>query len=849
VTWAPILPTVVSVGTQSGVGTDGAQFAGAAGGRVRAGNGHTGGSGRVDSVSSMGDGSARLEVRGLVKRFGRHVVLDGVDLTVRAGELVALVGENGAGKTTLVQCVAGTLGPDAGEIVLADDRPPAVVWQDLALCENLDVTANLFLGREPGRFWITDAGLDHKARRLLDELGIRIDDLRRPVSALSGGQRQQLAIARALADQPRLLVLDEPTASLGVLETRGVERLLRDLRASGCALLLISHRIEQLFGLADRIVVLRHGRVVADRPTVELHPDDVVSLMAGLDADTTARRQMERLRSLVDQLAEVEPSASIPLIVSALSTAVGAHQVCVHLTVPGPGEPRLRRRAAVGVRPPLLAANAELPIGAAGGLVGLAAERRRVIVTDDVRRHPAWDGFRDAGLAAGVLSAWAMPIESADGVLGVISVYADAVGRPQPAVLELAAMYTNLAVAAIEREWLLGEVMRRNQILESLRGMLDRLTGPEPDEGDLSPALAALCAGLGAGAVVVCVGTAEGLTGRTSTDAAGRRAPAAVEEACLAAIDGATADERVLAVPLAVPDRRVVLVAWWAEAAARGVDAADLLADAGRSLSLAIEREDVAAARLEAAALRRAQQAQREFLSRLSHELRTPLTAIHGYASTLRQPDVDWDDASESRFLDVIVGESARMGRLVADLLDTSTIEAGGLRLDRHWCDLHLAAESAVTCVPGAAGRVSIDVDQDVRRAWVDHDRIEQVLVNLLDNAVTHGPPGGPIEVFAVPGPRAGTVRITVRDAGAGFPPELGGRAFRPYVRGETDAPGAGLGLAVCRGIVEAHGGTIAVDAGDARSAVVVTIPLDPPPGVVEAADADDLEVDERAAL
>jgi signal transduction histidine kinase/ABC-type multidrug transport system ATPase subunit len=782
----------------------------------------------------MGD-STRLAVRGLTKRFGRHIVLDGVDVTVRAGELVALVGENGAGKTTFVQCVAGTLTADAGEIELADGGPPAVVWQDLALCENLDVTANLFLGREPGRFWLTESGLDRRARTLLDELGIRIPDLRRPVSLLSGGQRQQLAIARALVDRPRLLILDEPTASLGVMETRAVERLLLDLRASGCALMLISHRIEQLFGIADRIVVLRHGRVVADRPTTELHPDDVVSLMAGLDSDSTARRQMERLRSLVDQLAEVEPSASIPLIVSALSTAVGADKICVHLTVPGRDatQPlRLRRRAAVGVGAALLARNEELPLGAAGGLVGLAADLRTVVVTEDVRRHPAWDGFRDAGVAAGVLSAWAMPIESAEGVLGVISVYSDAVGRPQPAVLELAAMYTNLAVAGIEREWLLGEVLRRNQILESLRGMLDRLTGPEPDDGDLAPALSALCAALGAGAVVVCTADDGPVLAGTSTDRFGRRTTADVEARCASGVDGS--DERVLAIRLTVPDRHVVLTAWWDDPATRRADSADLLADAARSLSLAIEREGVAAARLEAAALRRSQHAQREFLSRLSHELRTPLTAIHGYASTLQQTDVEWDDASEARFLDVIVGESARMGRLVADLLDSSTIEAGGLRLDRDWCDLGLAVEAAVSCVAGAAAVVTVAVDPDVRRVWVDHD-----LVNLVDNAVRHGPPGGCITIDAAPG-ADGTVRIDVRDAGAGFPAELRGRAFHPYARGDSAAPGAGLGLAVCRGIVDAHGGTIAIDDTVAHGHVAVTLPIEPPADAARERDVDE---------
>ena len=309
-----------------------------------------------------------LDVRGLTKRFGRHVVLDGVDLVVHPGELVALVGENGAGKTTLVECVAGAITPDAGEVHIEGGRAGlGVVWQDLALCENLDAVANLFLGRELRQAGLlSDADMHVAAQALLDELGVAIDDLRRPASQLSGGQRQTLAIARALLGRSRLLVLDEPTAALGVAETRMVERLVRELRGSGCGVLLISHRIEQVFRIADRVVVLRHGRVAANRATAELHPDDVIALMAGVDADTSARRQIQRLRSLVDQLAEEEPSASIPLIVSALSSALGVDQLCVHLLgpAPGPDEPRvLTRRAAVGVPQPLLDVNEVLPDG------------------------------------------------------------------------------------------------------------------------------------------------------------------------------------------------------------------------------------------------------------------------------------------------------------------------------------------------------------------------------------------------------------------------------------------------------------------------------------------------------
>jgi signal transduction histidine kinase/ABC-type multidrug transport system ATPase subunit len=787
--------------------------------------------------------SPLLQVRGLSKRFGRHVVLDEVDLEVHAGELVALVGENGAGKSTLVRCIAGTLTPDAGAVHLSGGRSDVgVVWQDLALCENLDAVANLFLGRELGGRWLSEADMHVAARSLLSDLGIVIDDLSRPASQLSGGQRQTLAIARALLGRSQVLVLDEPTAALGVAETHLVERVVRELRSAGCGVLLISHRIEQVFRLADRVVVMRHGRVAANRATLELHPDDVIALMAGVDADTTARQQIQRLRSLVDQLAEEEPSASIPLIVSALSSALGVDQMCVHLLDAGGGQgdpPVLTRRAAVGVREPLLAVNEVVPVGPAGGLVGLAAERQDVVVTEDVRRHPAWEGLQDQAEAAGISSAWAMPIQDTDGVLGVISAYAPAVGSPQPAALELVALYTNLAAAAIARERLLGEVTRRNRILEAMRGMLETLTGPLAAHAGMAPALGALCDGLAADAVALLGASAAGEPPalRAVTGLAGGPPPpgAAAELAAAAAVllDGPAGvdrarviGDRAVGAPVLAPQGRLVLAAWWSEATGITNDTLDLLDDAARSLSLAAEREEVESAHAEAATLRRSQILQREFLSHLSHELRTPLTAIHGYASTLRQPDVTWDAASGRRFLGLIEGESARMGRLVADMLDSSTMEAGGLRLDPHWCDLGLAVEAAVACVPGADAVVAVEVGADVPKVWVDHDRLEQVLVNLVDNALRHGGDGGPVRVTATATGDTATIRVT--DQGPGFPPALAASVFQPYVRGATGVPGAGLGLTICRGLVEAHGGDIAVEPTGAGACVRVRIPVDP---------------------
>ncbi len=173
-----------------------------------------------------------------------------------------------------------------------------------------------------------------------------------------------------------------------------------------------------------------------------------------------------------------------------------------------------------------------------------------------------------------------------------------------------------------------------------------------------------------------------------------------------------------------------------------------LIEDAAHSLRLALEREKAALAHQEAAALRRSRELQRGFLSRLSHELRTPLTAIRGYASSLMQPDVTWDGDSQQRFLDRIAAESARLGRLVDDLLDFSAIESGVMRLQRDWCDLRLVVEAAVSCLPiDQAAAVTVDCDPALPAVWADHDRLEQVFVNLLTNALRHNPPGTAVSV------------------------------------------------------------------------------------------------------
>jgi simple sugar transport system ATP-binding protein len=238
-----------------------------------------------------------LRVERVRKTFGAVVALDDVTLDVEPGSIVALVGDNGAGKSTLVKCIAGVHRPTAGRILL-DDRPVGfagpldarregieVVFQDLALASAQPVYMNVFLGRElvTGALRRLDrAGMAAATQELLDGLEIRIDSPRQAVRELSGGQRQGVAIARAAHWAHRLLVMDEPTAALGVAETQRVEDLIRRLRDGGRAVLIVSHSLDQVFRLADRICVLRRGRQVGIRLTAEATGDEIVAMITGL---------------------------------------------------------------------------------------------------------------------------------------------------------------------------------------------------------------------------------------------------------------------------------------------------------------------------------------------------------------------------------------------------------------------------------------------------------------------------------------------------------------------------------------------------------------------------------------
>ena len=808
-------------------------------------------------------GAALLDVRGLTKTFGPLTVLRAVSLQVGHGEIVAVAGGNGAGKSTLIGSIAGVLDADGGEVLLAGRPMPArpalvrragveTVWQEHGLCDDLDAVANIFLGR-PGRWVISEGAMREEAAAVLRRVGAHDLHLDVPLRVLSRGQRQLVALARALLIPPRLLVMDEPTASLGVTETALVESILRETREAGASVLLASHDLEQVFALADRIIVLRDGRAVADVSPVEVQRSDVVALMSGVEVDSIASRQIRRLQSLADQLSEAEPAASLPLIVSAMAGALDQDMLCVHLLETTGEQPVLRRMAATGLPTELLTVNAALPVGPDGGPAGLAAADGTVVVVDDLQARSAWQAGTAAAAAAGIRSAWAAPIVGSNGVLGTVSGYAASPGNPAPERLELATIYLSYAASAIERERLLTEVSRRNRVLESLRGLLETLAGPERVQGGLEISLLALLAGLGADSAAV-IGTdgtvleCRCIAHRPAEPAGSNGSRPAVGDPGLTvvvlprlheaagAVLGADGDvparliePGLAARSLRLPGQRGALVACWSPGKAVTADALELLDDASRSLALALERESLETAQREAAALRRSQSIQREMLSSLSHELRTPLTAIHGYASTLCQPDLTWNAASTRRFLGSIAAESARMERLVGDLLDSTAIESGVLRLQRDWCELPLVVGAAANCLSGKRS-ARIQLATGVEPVWADHDRLEQVFVNLLENAASHGasPRGTDVTVRAG---APGWAEVEIRDYGPGIPPGLAEKIFEPRVRGTTEVAGTGLGLPIARGIVEAHGGTLVVRPTQPGAAFLVSLPADPPPG------------------
>jgi D-xylose transport system ATP-binding protein len=234
-----------------------------------------------------------LALEGVSKSFGPVQALSDVDFRVHEGEVVALVGDNGAGKSTLVKTIAGIHSADEGRILFEGNEVRiagptdavglgiATVYQDLALCDNLDVVENLFLGREEGTFALNETSMEKQAGELLGRLAVTIVDLRAEVGTLSGGQRQQVAIARSLLGDPKVVILDEPTAALGVRQTALVLDLIKRLREEGHAVVVISHNLADVFEVADRIFVLRLGRESGDLDASQTSQEEVVAAITG----------------------------------------------------------------------------------------------------------------------------------------------------------------------------------------------------------------------------------------------------------------------------------------------------------------------------------------------------------------------------------------------------------------------------------------------------------------------------------------------------------------------------------------------------------------------------------------
>ncbi len=234
-----------------------------------------------------------FEMHGVNKSFGPVHVLHDVDFTVTPGQVTALVGDNGAGKSTLIKCITGIYGIDSGQAVfegkpvtISSPRDAAalgieVVYQDLALCDNLDIVQNLFLGRElKTGFLLNERAMEAKARETLASLSVRtVKSVRTKVSALSGGQRQTVAIAKAVLWNSKVVMLDEPTAALGVAQTRQVLDLVRRLADKGLGVVLISHNMNDVLEVADRVSVMYLGRVAADVPIESVNKERLIELI------------------------------------------------------------------------------------------------------------------------------------------------------------------------------------------------------------------------------------------------------------------------------------------------------------------------------------------------------------------------------------------------------------------------------------------------------------------------------------------------------------------------------------------------------------------------------------------
>jgi ABC-type sugar transport system ATPase subunit len=247
----------------------------------------------------MSEQTPVIAVQGLTKHYGGVKALTDAEFRLNPGEHVAIVGDNGAGKSTFVRLITGVEQPSRGDILM-DGQPVAfdspldareqgveTVFQNLALAEDLDVPANIFMGREITRLNLGPLSiLNHRAMRaqsveMLSTTGVKIQDLSEPMRGMSGGQRQCVAIARAAGFAKKLIILDEPTAALGVQETARVEEIIRGLKVRGVPLIIISHNLRQVFDLVDRIYVFRQGRIICSRLKSETTPEEIVGLITG----------------------------------------------------------------------------------------------------------------------------------------------------------------------------------------------------------------------------------------------------------------------------------------------------------------------------------------------------------------------------------------------------------------------------------------------------------------------------------------------------------------------------------------------------------------------------------------
>lgn len=260
-----------------------------------------------------------LKVENLVKRFGGLTAVDHVSLELYPGEVLGVVGDNGAGKSTLIKMISGVYVPDEGHIFFqgqqiehfdpryARDLGIETIYQDLALAGNLDVGANIFLGRELKRRYLgglvrtlDDERMLSESARVLDQLDIHIPSLTKSIDLLSGGQRQAVAIARAVYWDAKMVIMDEPTNNLGVPEQRKVLRLIRTLREHGVPVIIISHTMYDIFAVTDRIIVLRRGRLVAERKTAETTTDEIVGFIVGAEEAVANNHDGQEIAEVFD---------------------------------------------------------------------------------------------------------------------------------------------------------------------------------------------------------------------------------------------------------------------------------------------------------------------------------------------------------------------------------------------------------------------------------------------------------------------------------------------------------------------------------------------------------------------